>query len=125
MKKQVEEWLDRAAHDLQAAELLLDREAYGDVVLFHIHQAVEKYLKGFLVHHGWELRRINDLETLVTEAMDIEDGLKEYLDLGRRLTGYYYAERYPPGPVPAYSHEKVRQTLKAAKGLIKDLELRK
>ena len=48
MKKNVEEWIERAEHDLEAAQLLLDWEAHSDIVLFHIHQAIEKYLKGFL-----------------------------------------------------------------------------
>lgn len=69
MKKRVKEWIERGAHDLEAAQLLLDRKAHADIVLFHIHQAVEKYLKGFLIHHGWELKKIHDLETLITEAI--------------------------------------------------------
>ena len=47
MKKKVKEWIERGAHDLEAAQLLLDREAHADIVLFHIHQAVEKHLKVF------------------------------------------------------------------------------
>ena len=32
MRKSVEEWLERGEHDLEAAQLLLDREAHFDVV---------------------------------------------------------------------------------------------
>jgi HEPN domain-containing protein len=47
MKKQVvEEWFERGKHDLEVARFLLTEEEYSDVVLFHIHQAVEKYLTG-------------------------------------------------------------------------------
>jgi len=72
MKKN-KEWIDRGEHDMEAAQLLLDRKAHADVVLFHIHQAVEKYLKAFLIHHGWRLKKIHDLETLITEAADFDD----------------------------------------------------
>jgi len=44
------------------AKILFSKEEYFDVVLFHIHQAVEKY-KGFLIHKGWELKKIHDIET--------------------------------------------------------------
>ncbi len=51
MKKQVvEEWFERGKHDLEVARFLLTEEEYSDVVLFHIHRAVEKYLKGFLIN---------------------------------------------------------------------------
>ena len=121
MKKSVEEWIGRAEHDLEAAQLLLDREAYSDVVVFHIHQAVEKYLKGFLIHHGWKLKKIHDLETLITEAADSDSIFRDYLDVGRKLTAFYYTDRYPPGPVPSYSTEETRQMLKAASELIEKI----
>lgn len=45
MKKTVKEWIERGNHDLEVAEILCSKKEYFDVVLFHIHQAVEKYLK--------------------------------------------------------------------------------
>ena len=45
MKEQVvKEWFERGKHDIEVAKILLAEEEYIDVVLFHIHQAVEKYL---------------------------------------------------------------------------------
>jgi HEPN domain-containing protein len=45
MKKQVvEEWLERGKHDLEVAKFLHTEEEYSYAVLFHIHQAVEKYV---------------------------------------------------------------------------------
>ena len=57
MKKQViKEWIVRGEQDLEVAKILLAEEKYSDVTLFHIHQAVEKYLKGFLIYKGWRLK---------------------------------------------------------------------
>ncbi|HID19880.1 MAG TPA: HEPN domain-containing protein [Methanophagales archaeon] len=57
MKEQIaKEWIERGKHDLEVAKILLAEKEYSDVVLFHIHQAVEKYLKGFLIYKGWELK---------------------------------------------------------------------
>jgi HEPN domain-containing protein len=122
MKKRIEEWIARAEHDLEAAQLLLDHKAHADIVLFHAHQAVEKYLKAFLLHHGWKLRKIHDLETLITDAMDVESAFETYLDLGRRLTAFYYTERYPPGPVPSYAFEETRRLLKQTEALIRRIK---
>lgn len=123
MKRNVKEWVERGEHDLDAARLLLDREAHADIVLFHIHQAVEKYLKGFLIHHDWKLKKIHDLETLITEAVDFDSSFEDYLDLGRKLTAFYYTERYPPGPAPSYSAEETRQVLDVASEFIEKIRI--
>ena len=112
MKKQVvKEWTERGKHDLEVAKILLAEEEYSDVVLFHIHQAVEKYLKGFLIYKGWTLKKIHDIELLITEAMSFDEKFQKYLDLGRKLTAFYYEERYPPGPITSYSKEEIKEIL--------------
>jgi hypothetical protein len=40
MKKGIEEWIERGEHDLEAARLLLDREARSDVVLFRLESDI-------------------------------------------------------------------------------------
>ena len=78
MKEQVvKEWFERGKHDLEVANILLAEDEYSDVVLFHIHQAVEKYLKGFLIYKGWGLKKIHDIELLITEAMCFDDQKKK------------------------------------------------
>jgi len=123
MKEQVvKEWIERGRHDLEVAKILLAEEEYFDVVLFHIHQAVEKYLKGFLISKGWGLKKIHDIELLITEAMSFDDEFQKYLDLGRELTAFYYEERYPPGPITSYSKEEIKEVLRVAEELIDKLK---
>ena len=123
MKEQVvKEWFERGKHDLEVANILLAEEEYSDVVLFHIHQAVEKYLKGFLIYNGWGLKKIHDIELLITEAMSFDDEFQKYLDLGRELTAFYYEERYPPGPITSYSKEEIEEILEVAEGIIDKLK---
>jgi HEPN domain-containing protein len=52
LKRAVEEWVKRGNHDLEAAKRLFLEEDYFDIVLFHIHQAVGKYLNGYLICNG-------------------------------------------------------------------------
>jgi HEPN domain-containing protein len=118
----VKEWFERGKHDLEVANILLAEDEYSDVVLFHIHQAVEKYLKGFLIYKGWGLKKIHDIELLITEAMSFDDEFQKYLDLGRELTAFYYEERYPPGPITSYSKEEIEEILEVAEGIIDKLK---
>jgi HEPN domain-containing protein len=123
MKEQVvKEWLERGKHDLEVAKILLAEEEYTDVVLFHIHQALEKYLKGFLISKGWGLKKIHDIELLITEVMSFDDKYQKYLDLGRELTAFYYEARYPPGPITSYLKEELKEILDEAEGIIDKLK---
>jgi HEPN domain-containing protein len=123
MKKEVvKEWTERGKHDLEVAKILLAEEGYFDVVLFHVHQAVEKYLKGFLIDNGWDLKKIHDLELLVTEAMNFDAIFQKYLDLGRKLTAFYFEERYPPGPITSCSKEEIKEILVEAEEIINKLK---
>lgn len=123
MKEQVvKEWFERGNHDMEVAKILLAKEDYFDVVLFHMHQAVEKYLKGFLIFKGWELKKIHDLETLITEAISFDAEFQRYLNFGRKLTAFYYEERYPPGPITSYSKKEVREILEITEEIINRLK---
>lgn len=57
------DWLRIAEKDFQRVSSLLgidDPEAAG----FYLQQAVEKFLKAFLLSKGWRLQRTRDLEVL-------------------------------------------------------------
>ncbi|MEK6808967.1 MAG: HEPN domain-containing protein [Nanoarchaeota archaeon] len=123
MKKQaVKEWIERGKHDLEVAKILLAEEEYSDVVVFHVHQAVEKYLKGFLIYKGLDLKKIHDIELLLTEAMNFDDEFQKYLDFGRKLTAFYYEERYPPGPIAFYPKEEIGDIMEVAEEIIDKLK---
>ena len=112
------EWFDRAKHDIKAAKILFEEGEYTDSLSSLIQQAVEKYLKGFLIFKGWNLRKIHDIEELITEASRYVPSLKKYLDFSRKLTAYYMEDRYPPGPVTNYSEEEIKQSIDEAEKLI-------
>jgi HEPN domain-containing protein len=89
-----EDWFDKAAQDMRRVEILLaadDVEGAG----FHLQQAAEKYLKGYLLGKGWALKRTHDLEVLLNEAMVHDDGFEQYLDHCLMIREFYVQERYP------------------------------
>jgi len=51
-KKQAGEWFERGRHDIETAQLLYEERGHTDSIAYHIPQAREKYLKGYLVVHG-------------------------------------------------------------------------
>ena len=54
-------WVDKAEHDLRAAEHLLQFQEGGltDIVCFHCQQCAEKYLKALLVALGVRFPNMN------------------------------------------------------------------
>ncbi len=57
---------------------------------------MEKYLKAYLLGRGWKLRKIHELDALPDFAVEYNPGIEAFRDLCERVSGYYFAERYPP-----------------------------
>ncbi len=113
------DWYRIAAKDLVRAG---KRLAEGDIddAAFRLQQAIEKYLKGYLLSRGWKLRRIHDIEALLSDAIKHEAKLERYRKVCQRLAGYYVIERYPTfeeGP----SLSEVRAAYAQAKKLVREL----
>jgi HEPN domain-containing protein len=111
------DWFRIAVQDLDRAR---KRLAEGDVddAAFRLQQAVEKALKGYLLSRGWVLRRIHDVEALLTDAVAHHRALERYRALCRDVAGYYLIERYPTfeeGP----SRADVRRAYRRATGLLR------
>jgi len=88
------DWFRIAEKDFKRAEQLLkldDAEGAG----YNLQQAVEKYLKGFLLSKGWKLKRVHDLEVLLNDALRYEPTLEEFRGLCQRITDYFLLDRYP------------------------------
>jgi len=114
----VKEWFERGRHDFETAKILINNDVYYDVIMFLLEQAVEKYIKGYLIFNGWKLKKIHDIEMLLTEAMEFDRSFEKYLDAGRMLIAFYYETRYPPGPIPEISREEVVKILNLVEEVI-------
>jgi len=116
--KIVKEWFERGKHDLEVAKITFSHGNYYDVVMFLLQQAVEKYLKGFLISRGWKLKKIHDIFILLSEAVKFNESLSIFLDFSKKLTSFYYESRYPPGTISEISEEEVKEILEKAEKLI-------
>lgn len=109
------EWIEKAERDLRRVARRL-KEGDTEDAAFHLQQALEKFLKGFLLSTGWKLKKIHDLEALLDDAVRLVPELETYRALCQQVTGYYLAERYPSlGPVP--SAREIRLAYRDAQGL--------
>jgi HEPN domain-containing protein len=99
MDKQTElqQWLELAGNDLSLAEFAANNMwpvPYA-IICFHCQQAVEKYLKWFLVLHDISPPKIHDLEELEKLCEAIDPAVSELYEKCSVLSGYAVQTRYP------------------------------
>lgn len=114
------DWLALAEKDLvRVRRSLRDRDP--ELAAFCLQQAVEKFLKAFLLSKGWKLRRIHDLEALLDDAMVHDPSLDQFRDACQKITNYYVVERYPLAVETEFTEEEIRASLEAAGRLIEKI----
>jgi len=112
-KKAKKDW-DRITRNLKDE----DAEAAG----YYLQQSLEKYLKACLLEHGWQLKKIHTLHTLLEEAIKYNQALESFNDLCERVSGYYFTERYPIAEYLGITNEDVENDLLEAQKLIDILQ---
>ena len=116
----IEEWIGIARKDWKRMKRSLravDAEAAG----FFLQQSLEKYLKAFILKHGWNLRKIHELDTLLDDAAKCNSTLENFRDLCERVSGYYFADRYPPLSLLDLACEDVKKDLKDVRKFIRTM----
>ena len=114
------DWLRIAEKDLRRAEHLLeihDAEAAG----FYLQQAVEKFLKAFLLAKGWKLERLHDLEALLNDALTYDPSFEEFRSACQKITAFYFVERYPFVMGTGLTEEDVRSSREHVRPLIEKI----
>jgi HEPN domain-containing protein len=71
--EEVKEWFTIADNDFDSARILsaATRKHY-EIICYHCAQAVEKYLKGYLVYNGMVTQKTHDLLFLINGSIDID-----------------------------------------------------
>ena len=95
-KIRAEEWFEKARRDFETVKLILQYGGHPDPATLFLQQAVEKYLKGYLIARGWKLIKTHDLKPLIDEAKKHDGNFAKFYDLADKLTQYYIDEKYPP-----------------------------
>ncbi len=92
----VKKWINKADKDLLTAERELTFEdPVTDTICFHCQQAVEKYLKAFLVHHQIYFTKTHRIMDLLDLCATVDNSFIDELKDVDNLTDYAVEIRYP------------------------------
>jgi HEPN domain-containing protein len=88
-------WKLKADNDLKTIEHeFASPSPVTDTICYHAQQAVEKYLKLFLVHNSFEPAKTHNIFTLLQECEKIESSFSQFANIAY-LTDYAVSLRYP------------------------------
>ena len=112
-------WINKADHDLGTAVLTyLHIPEYKDTITFHCQQAVEKYLKAYLIFLEVEFKFSHDLVYLL-ELIGVKDiSMAEFYTRVLTLQNYAVEVRYPDETI-FLTDEKVTEAIDTAKNVRK------
>lgn len=95
-KDLIEEWIRKGDHDLGMADLALQHKPeFADSICFHCQQAVEKYLKAYLVFLDIKFEKKHNLIyllDLIDDEHEVDDAMYTMLE---QLEDYAVEVRYP------------------------------
>jgi HEPN domain-containing protein len=115
------DWFAFADERLTAADVVWKAEGLTATGIELLHEAVERYLKGFLVASGWRLVKTHDLERLVADALPYEAKFAKYVSLAQKLTNDFFAQHYPGEDLTEVGrdYELLRQETGELRGFLK------
>ncbi|MHC1684550.1 MAG: HEPN domain-containing protein [Clostridiaceae bacterium] len=116
------DWFDIAKKDLKGAEILYEHKADYGLVLFHLQQAVEKYLKGYLIYKTGVLQEGHSLIKLCKKATSYDTQFRKFIKDSAFLNGYYIETRYPAEDPLIADDEDVCDGLKFTYEIIEFIE---
>jgi HEPN domain-containing protein len=94
LKKFVHQWMDKACEDLLVVEKLTEGNIIAsNAACFHCQQAVEKFLKAFLIANGQDIIKTHNIEFLLSECKELDDAFSS-ID-PKNLSDYGVDVRYP------------------------------
>ncbi|OGU42579.1 MAG: hypothetical protein A2X61_17120 [Ignavibacteria bacterium GWB2_35_12] len=95
LKSNLDKWQYKAENDIKTAQQLLESdEPVTDSVCFHAQQAVEKFLKMYLVYEGIEPVKTHIISELLVLCIKKSDDFSSLNDVNY-LTEYAVSMRYP------------------------------
>ncbi len=125
LKKLAAEWILKGQSDLETAEILLREQGPTDTLCFHCQQAVEKFLKAYVVFSGIRFEKIHDLWKLTKLAGKTNKKILGFEKELKSLNAYYIESRYP-SDAATYTQKECKEALHDANEitqfLLKEIE---
>ena len=94
---EVRDWLEVASHDADTVRLLIRENGHPDIIIYHIHQAVEKLLKTMILRCNAPFEKSHRLDKLLNHAISFYPDLMSIKDAVLEIDYYMPKLRYPAG----------------------------
>ena len=107
--------INKAIHDLQAAEIGIDNDAPMDTVAFHLQQCAEKLIKAFLNWKQVQYPKTHALGALLDLAVAHEPDLEAFRERLLAMGSYAVEMRYDDEVYP--TEEEIAAGLQVAREL--------
>lgn len=123
--KIVQAWIEKAEDDLSFAKDALEDTKYYDHICYLSQQAVEKYLKAFLIKSKGRIEKrekIHDLPKLANWCKKLGLDLNNYYNQLRTLTEFYMPAKYPDASFARFTKKDAQESLKAAEEIIEKIK---
>ena len=121
MKEITKEWVERAEQDLLVVEKIIDTPRVLDIYIFHLQQALEKVLKGYIQEKlDIEPPKIHNLSGLMKLSKLIPD--EKNMKLLEDLNYLYLETRYPSSQEEVtdyFSKTGIHEVYNSVKELVK------
>ena len=91
------DWFLLARERLDAADAVRAVRGPCNSSVELLQEAIERYLKGFLIGRGWRLQRIHSLSALLDAAIQRDPRFQSFADLCDGLTAQFWEQHYPGG----------------------------
>ena len=91
------DWLLLARDRLEKADAIYERFGPSWTGIELLHETAERFLKAFLIHHGWNLIKTHDLSRLLAEACNFDNGFDRFAETAQTLTEQFWEQHYPGG----------------------------
>lgn len=92
----INSWTDKAEKDFRSAGHELSfPDVVTETVCFHCQQAVEKYLKAYLVFLGISFTKTHEIGELITKCENKDKEISKLKEEADKLTDYAIEIRYP------------------------------
>lgn len=114
----IKEWSDKAEEDfLFAKTTLAEGINFYSPICFHLHQAVEKYLKAYIVANNLNFLKIHDLSQLLKICSDHDSSFNRITGQVNELNPYYIETRYP-GITVSFDKVQTEQALEITEEIV-------
>ncbi len=107
--------INKAAHDLRAAEIGIENEAPLDTVAFHLQQCVEKLIKAFLNWKQVQYPKTHALGALLDLAVSHQPDLESFRQRLLAMGSYAVEMRYDDEVYP--TNEEITAGIQTAQEL--------